>query len=348
MLGEHSGSGSSLPRSGSSSRHSRRQYRPILGSSKTGIDEEAKIREQQTTTRLSAERAQAQPDAKLPLKPPPPLLPPLLPLRRPLLPPKVDVDALFAGKLKELEAGPLASQQPATQAAVTEALAGQATENEARVATRTDDGAQEDGRDQAQSVRCQAQGPRTDLSRRTGTPLPDTNASLVAVDSAPSSPALAPAPAAAPATPTLALKATSPARGGAAAGRGAIGRRGKGRGAAAAGASPSRPGAATASEIPSKFSIRGIMGTAAAPATPPASTPGGVLGRLMGGALGGKTREGRWCFGRMGNDRSKAKEREVRDGGRGWGCAFVLTRDRRAVRSDTLVIIPDHECWACF
>ncbi|SGZ23054.1 BQ5605_C022g09581 [Microbotryum silenes-dioicae] len=144
------------------------------------------LAKQQTTTRLSAERAQAQPDAKAATEAAiATATATATTSSAPAFAPKVDVDALFVGKLKELEAGRLASQQQAVQAAVTEALARQATGNDAHVATQlqetrnnmpgrvhqkghTDDGVQEGGRDQAQGVRRLAQRSRTNFSRRTG------------------------------------------------------------------------------------------------------------------------------------------------------------------------------------
>ncbi|KDE05147.1 hypothetical protein MVLG_04488 [Microbotryum lychnidis-dioicae p1A1 Lamole] len=196
----------------------------------------------QTTTRLSAERAQAQPDAKAATKAAiATATATATTSSAPAFAPKVDVDALFVGKLKELEAGRLASQQQAIQAAVTEALARQATENDAHVAT------------QLQETRNNMPGRVAHelLQANGGVPLPDTTATPAAFGSAPSSPAPAPAPAAAPATPTLALRATSRARGGAAARLGAIrGGQGGELGTAATGASPNRQGAAGASEAP--------------------------------------------------------------------------------------------------
>ncbi|SCZ98145.1 BZ3500_MvSof-1268-A1-R1_Chr3-3g06608 [Microbotryum saponariae] len=268
---------------------------------KTKLAEDAKTREQEITKRFSAELAQAQAEVKAATEAA------ATTSVAPAPAPEVDVDALVAAKLKDLEAGRLASQQQAIEAAVKEALAKQATENEARVATQlqeTRNNMQEEFTKKGTLMTALKKAVETklkasdvklkaahELLQANGIPLPDATATPATATPALSSPAPAPTPAAAPSTSTLTLKATSPARGGAAAGRGAIrGGRGRGRGAAAAGASPSRPGAAATSETPANFSIRGITGTgtAAAPATPPSSTPGGVLGRLMGGALGGK------------------------------------------------------------
>ncbi|SGY80993.1 BQ5605_C009g05432 [Microbotryum silenes-dioicae] len=271
---------------------------------KTKLAEDAKTREQEITKRLSAELAHAQAEAKAATEAAAAAAAAATSVA-PASAPEVDVDALVAAKLKDLEAGRLASQQQAIEAAVTEALAKQATENEARVATQmqeTRNNMQEEFTKKGTLMTALKKAVETklkasdvklkaahELLQANGIPLPDATATPAAATPALSSPAPAPTPAAAPSTPTLTLKATSSARGGAAAGRGAIrGGRGRGRGAAAAGASPSRSGAAATSETPANFSIRGITGAAAPPATPPSSTPGGVLGRLMGGALGGK------------------------------------------------------------
>ncbi|SCV74494.1 BQ2448_8135 [Microbotryum intermedium] len=275
---------------------------------KTKLAEEAKAREQEITTRLSAELAQAQSEAKAAASVTAAASATAAATPAPAPAPEVDVDALVAAKLKELEEGRLASQQQAIQAAVTEALAKQAAENEARMATQlqeTRNNMQEEFTKKGTLMTALKKAVETklkasdvklkaahELLQSNGILLPDVTATPAAAGSAPSSPAPVPAAAVAPApaTPTIALKSTSPARGGAAAGRGAIrGGRGKGRGAAAAAAaSPNRSGAAPPAETPATFSIRGITGAGAAPPTPPASSPGGVLGRLMGTALVGK------------------------------------------------------------